>query len=183
MAKIFHLPGPEGLEAIEELLKRTKDLRDKQRLRAIRYGLLGTHTMKGIAEKVGVSRATIGSWSKTFREEGIAAVLRTEFDQRDRKGKVNTDVQELLKKELAEGRFKRAKEVRAWLEGKHGIVMALSGVYYWLGKVGGVLKVPCKTHARQDAVKTQVFKIEFAARPQTQGPFSEQIPISLCPAR
>lgn len=99
-------------------------------LRAIKYGLLGTHTMKGIAEKVGVSRATIGSWSTTFREEGIAEVLRTEFDQRGRKGKVNAEVQELLKNELTVGRFKRAKEVRVWLEDEHGIEMDLSGIYY-----------------------------------------------------
>ena len=32
------------------------------------------------------------------------------------------------------------------------------GVYYWLGKLGGVLKVPRKTHAKKDAAQAAEFQ-------------------------
>jgi transposase len=34
----------------------------------------------------------------------------------------------------------------------------LDGVYYWLGKLGGVLKVPRKAHAQKNADKTEEFQ-------------------------
>lgn len=55
-----------------------------------------------------------------------------------------------LQEGLQAGRWKRAKEIQQWLAQQHRKKMGLSGVYYWLGKLGGVLKVPRKTHAHQD---------------------------------
>ena len=42
--------------------------------------------------------------------------------------------------------------------------MSLKGVYYWLGKLGGVLKVPRKTHAKKDAAAAVEFKAELSGR-------------------
>ena len=52
-----------------------------------------------------------------------------------------------------------------WLQKEHGIEMRLSGVYYHLGKAGGVLKVPRKTHAEKDAAKAEAFQVDLAERP------------------
>jgi len=164
MAKKFKLVGPEELEAVEVALKRSRRPRDRQRLKAIRQGILGQSTMEEVAEKTGVSRATIGTWAQRFREGGIAKVLATGFHQRGCKGTLKEEVKAALKKELATGRFKRTKEAAAWLAAEHGIKAKLGTVYSWLGKVGGVLKVPRKTHARKDAAKAEAFKIELAGR-------------------
>ena len=40
----------------------------------------------------------------------------------------------------------------------------MSGVYYYLGKVGGGWKVPRKTHAKKDAAQAELFKTELAER-------------------
>ena len=50
---------------------------------------------------------------------------------------------------LKAGRWKRAKEIQAWLRQQHKTPLSLQGVYYWLGKLGAVLKVPRKAHALQ----------------------------------
>ena len=164
MSKRFKLVGPEELEEVEEALKKTRELRARQRLKAIRLGILGQSTMEEVAGKVGVSRATIGTWAKNFRAGGMAAVLQTAFEERGRKGAVNGEVQKQIREKLAAGDFKRAKELRNWLSKEHGIELGIKAMYYWLGKVGGVLKVPRKTHACKDAAAAAAFKVELADR-------------------
>jgi len=41
---------------------------------------------------------------------------------------------------------------------RHQVKLGLKGVYYWLGKLGGVLKVPRKTHAKKDAAQGAEFQ-------------------------
>jgi hypothetical protein len=52
---------------------------------------------------------------------------------------------------LQAGRWKRAKEIQSWLRQRHEKRLTIKGVYYWAGKIGEVLKVPRKTHAKKDA--------------------------------
>jgi len=134
MARKYVLIGPDDLEGVEKALKQNREGRDQQRLRALRQGVLGQSTMKEVAAKAGVSRATIGTWSQRFREGGIEAVLRTAFEQRGRKPRVSQVAQAELTEKLRTGSFTRAKEVRAWLSQKHGIDLSLEGAYYWLLK-------------------------------------------------
>ena len=42
--------------------------------------------------------------------------------------------------------------------------LTLKGTYYWLGKLGGVLKVPRKTHAKKDAEAAERFKAELSGK-------------------
>lgn len=66
--------------------------------------------------------------------------------------------------QLRLGKFRRAKEAQAWIKQRTNRALALSSVYTLLGKAGGVLKVPRKTHAIKDAAKTEAFKAELPAR-------------------
>ena len=164
MARRYQLVGKEDISEVEAAIKVERDYRTRQRLKAIRLGMLGEMTMAEVAEKVEVSRATIGTWSKAFRKGGIQAVIQSAWEKCGRKAQLNDKVQNALVAELAAGTFKRAKEAQAWLEREQGIKMGIKGVYYWLGKVGGVLKVPRKTHVRKDAVAATAFKSELADR-------------------
>jgi len=59
---------------------------------------------------------------------------------------------------LRQGRWKRAKEVQHWLRQRHEKRLSLDGGVLWLGELGGVLKVPRKTHAQKDADKADEFQ-------------------------
>jgi len=59
---------------------------------------------------------------------------------------------------LKAGQWKRAKEIQQWLRQQHQVQLGLKGVYFWLGKLGGGLKVPRKAHAKQDTVKAAEFQ-------------------------
>ena len=62
------------------------------------------------------------------------------------------------------GKVRRAKEAQAWITARTKVALALSSVYTLLGKAGGVLKVPRKTHAKKDAAAAETFKATLAER-------------------
>jgi hypothetical protein len=76
---------------------------------------------------------------------------------------VSQTLQAALREQLRQGRFKRAREAQKWLAGR-AARLALSTVYYWLGKAGGVLKVPRKTHAKKDVAKARAFRKKLPER-------------------
>lgn len=130
----------------------------------MKLGMQGGMTMEEVAAKTGVSRATIGTWTQAFKAGGIAGVLENALSRCGRKPRLDQPTQASLRKELAAGRFKTARQVQSWLGEEHGVELDLPAVYYWLGKVGGVLKVPRKTHARKDAAASEAFKTDLAQR-------------------
>lgn len=158
--------GPDGLERVEAAIAKEKRARERHRLETIRLGMLGQYTMAEVAERSRVSRATLGTWTQRFREGGIQGLLESRYSERGRKPQLGPEVIEELRGHLKSGRFKRAKEVRRWLEEEHAIRMGINGVYYWLGKSAGVLKVSRKTHARKDAAAGEAFKEELRERLQ-----------------
>ena len=124
-------------------------------------GMSETYTMEEIGQAVGRARSAVGRWAGWYRQGGAAGLLERKKPPGSAPS-LDEFLQIALVEGLREGRWKRAKEVRAWLVADHGIAMSLKGVYYWLGKVGGVLKVPRKTHARKDVAKSESFKSELA---------------------
>jgi transposase len=154
-----------GQERIGELEKAWKDKqseRSRKRLLVIR--LVVQHQLKAgqIAQVAGISRSVVFHYINKFAEAGVEGLLATHYPKGSR-GKVDEQSREALKRELAKGTFKRVVEAQRWLE-KRSIKLSLSTVYYHLGKAGGVLKVPRKTHANKDAAKTQLFREKLAER-------------------
>lgn len=135
MAKTFKLNKPELAEELERRLAEGGSGRDTKRLTALRLGMLGTHTLRQIGDVVGQSRSTIGNWMQVARNEGIAALLAS-HQGKGAAPKVKGKVLSELRHGLVRGRWKRSKEVREWLEERHGIRMGLTGARYWLKKAG-----------------------------------------------
>ena len=65
---------------------------------------------------------------------------------------------------LKEGRRKRAKEIQSWLRERHRTGLKLPGVYYWLGKLGRVLKATRKAHAQKDTALAEQFQRTLCER-------------------
>ena len=68
---------------------------------------------------------------------------------------------------LPAGQGKRAKEMQPWLRRQHQLQLGLKGVYYWLGKLGGVWKAPRTTHAKKDAAQAVEFQQQLCAKLQS----------------
>jgi|SRR5450631_928590 transposase len=157
MPKRFHLNRPDRAKEVIAALTDCEDVSDQQRLLAMRLACGGQLTAAQIAEQVGISRRQFFNWVGLLKADGVAGLLANNH----RGGpppKVKGKVLEAFQAGLKAGRWKRAKEIQHWLRSEHQVKLGLKGVYYWLGKLGGVLKVPRKTHAKKDAAKTAEFQ-------------------------
>ena len=157
MPKRFHLNRPDRAQEVIAALADCEDVSDQQRLLAMRLACGGQLTAAQIAEQVGISRRQFFNWVGLLKRDGVAGLLANNH----RGGpppKVTGKVLEAFQAGLKVGCWKRAKEIRHWLRSEHQVKLGLKGVYYWLGKLGGVLKVPRKTHEKKDAAKTAEFQ-------------------------
>jgi len=157
MPKRFHLHRPELAQRVATQLRTCQDVNDQQRLLAMRMAASGQFTAAQIAEQMGISRRQFFHWVNALKTGGVAGLL-----EREHGGGAAPQVRGKILEEflagLEQGRWKRAKEIQQWLEQRHHVRLALTGVYYWLGKLGGVLKVPRKTHVAKDAAQGVEFQ-------------------------
>lgn len=157
MPKRFHLKRPDLAGAVTTALADCQDVRSHQRLLALRMAASGQFTAAQIAEQSGVSRRQFFHWVNALKGGGVAQLLARAHgggQPAQVRGRALTELQEGLKT----GRWKRAKEIQQWLQQRHKTQLTVKGVYYWLGKLGGVLKVPRKTHAQKDADASAKFQ-------------------------
>jgi len=157
MPKRIHLNQPELAQAVVAALDKCQDIKDHQRLLAMRMAASGEFTSAQIAEQLAISRRQFFNWLTALKQGGVAGLLKRAHGGGARprvQGKMLAE----FKEGLIKGRWKRAKEIQRWLAQEHGVQLAGSGVYYWLGKLGGVLKVPRRTHAKKDAAKAIEFQ-------------------------
>jgi transposase len=163
MPKRFHLRQPDRAQAVADALGTCQNMADQQRLLAMRLAASGQLTAAQIAEQLGISRRQFFNWVSALKAGGVQGLLAREHG-----GGVAPRVQGQVLAEfqagLKAGQWKRAKEIQQWLQSRHQVKLGLKGVYYWLGKLGGVLKVPRKTHAQKDAAKAAEFQQELCAK-------------------
>ena len=144
--KKLKVTGPESPEAVEAAYRASAEKHDRERLLAIRLGQQGHSTLQEIGELVGRSRSTIARWVKAFRQGGIEGLLRRQH--KGRAGRVPASLQQALVEGLRQGRWKRAREIQAWLA-QRGSPLTCSGVYYWLYKLKASWKLPRKSHVKK----------------------------------
>ena len=137
MPKRFQLKRPDLAAAVTTALLDCEDVRSHQRLLAMRMAASGQFTAAQIAEQNGVSRRQFFHWVNALKAGGVAQLL-----ERDHGGgqpaRVRGSALTQLQAGLKAGRWKRAKEIQHWLHQRHETKLTVKGVYYWLGKLGGV---------------------------------------------
>ena len=164
MRSPVQLKSPADAARIESALREPIDKPWKQqRLQAMRMAAQGRWSLQQIADAVDAGRSSVAVWLKTLREQGFEALVTWQPGQ-GAPARISAEVQQLIVAGLAEGRWRRARDLQRWLQQEHALKLSLTGVYYYLGKAGGVLKVPRKTHAKKDAAQAQAFKEELAAK-------------------
>jgi transposase len=163
MARKLPQLGPTKAAELEAAWPEHTSAWARQRLMVLK--LVAQHVLSAeqIATAVGVGRRTVFRYLEKFQSGGVAGLL-----QREHKGGVKPTLagadREAFLVQLREGKFRRAKEAQAWIEARTKRKLTLTGVYTLLGKVGGVLKVPRKTHAKQDAAQAEAFKATLAEK-------------------
>jgi transposase len=163
MPKRFHLKRPDLAQAVVSALSDCKDVKAQQRLLAMRLAASGQFTAAQIAEQIGVSRRQFFHWVNALKRGGVECLLEREHGG-GKPAQVQGAMLGELRAGLQSGRWKRAKEIQQWLRQRHETKLSVKGVYYWLGKLGAVLKVPRKTHAQKDAAQSAEFQRTLCAQ-------------------
>lgn len=150
----------------------------RQRLLVLRLVAQHELTAAQIAAAAGVARSTVFRYLDKFLAGGVAGLLRREH----KGGHTPTlagDDHTAFVAQLRDGKFRRAKDAQAWIKARTRRALALSSVYALLGKAGGVLKVPRKTHAKKDADQAEAFKAGLAGRLAAASAGAEGRPVRL----
>jgi len=163
MPKRYHLKRPDLAAAVTVALADCQEVRSQQRLLAMRLAASGQFTAAQIAEQLGISRRQFFHWVNALKSGGVDQLLERAHGG-GQPARVRGPALTELRAGLQTGRWKRAKEIQQWLRQRHATQLTVKGVYYWLGKLGGVLKVPRKTHTHKDAAQSAAFQRTLCAR-------------------
>jgi transposase len=146
---------------LKEQIRAATDPRDKERLQVVSWATSGQHTLADLARLAGRARSTIQVWLDDFTEGGTAQLLEREAPPGKPSPVAGAKVQAQLQAGLQAGQWRTAGQVAAWLKETHGIQRAAKSLYYWLGKVGGALRVPRPCHVKQNPAAVAVFRAEL----------------------
>ena len=134
---------------LKEQIRAATDPRDKERLQVVFWATSGQHTLAELAGLAGRARSTIQVWLDDFTAGGLAQLLERAASPGKPSPVAGAKVQAQLQAGLQAGRWRTAGQVAAWLKETHGIERVAKSLYYWLGKVGGALRVPRPCHVKQ----------------------------------
>lgn len=143
---------------LAQRVKTEKNAVDRDRMRAVLMTTDGTRSIEEIARQLGRAKSGVQTWLDAFVEGGVEKLL----EHRKAPGKSSPmqagDVQKDLAAGLREGRWRTGPQMRAWLKKTHGIKLSQTQGYYWLGKLGGALKVPRPVHTKKDEALATDFR-------------------------
>jgi transposase len=164
--KLKLIIGAAQQEELRDARKANTDPRQRDRLQAIQLASTGRHTHEEIAQLLGRARSTIQLWLDHYEAGGLTRLL----ERKPAPGKASElqrpEVQAQLQAGLKTGRWRTAAQIAAWLAQTHGIKRAAGSLYYWLGKVGGTLKVPRPAHTEQNLAAQAEFKAHLLEKLQ-----------------
>jgi len=163
MARRLPELGERRLSELKEAWKSERRDWARQRLRVMRLVARHEHSAQEIADLMGVSRGTVFNYLRVFEEKGVEGLLQRDYGI-GRPGLIGGRLQRELVEKLRCGAFVQAKDAQRWLRECTGRTLSLNALYYHLGKVGGVLRVPRKTHMRKDEAQVAAFREEAAER-------------------
>jgi transposase len=142
-------------------------------------GLEGEKSYQEICAVLGRSLESVRKWFDAFRKGGVAGLLAKARGQTAPKSRLSEAAKRDLLTGLKEGRWRSAVQIRAWLKEAHGIEVAQSCVYKYLGKVQARLRVPRAVHIKKDPAAAESFKSSLADKLEALE-ISEGRPVRLC---
>jgi len=148
-------------QEIESRFRRTKDVRERERLEVLRLACTGQYTLAEMADETGRARSVVATWLTKFKREGLDAMLARAKPGASASPLHDGQIQADLQTEIAAGNFRTAKQLMGWLQKKHGVQLTLWGAYYWLRKCRAKLKVPRPVHLKKKPMAAENFPAEL----------------------
>lgn len=123
---------PSQQHELTELLRENTDPRICERLKFLKNGVGGHHTLEELAMLAGRSRSTIQNWLGKFQSGGLRGLLDRDAPPGRESPLAQPRIQRQLEAARRSGEVKTAADVVLWLEKRHKIKRARKSIYYWL---------------------------------------------------
>jgi transposase len=154
---------PEVAEQLRLASKAATKPRDKERLHAGLLAAQGVLSLDQIAQAVGRARSCVQTWLNNLSNGGVAGLLARKSPPGVAPA-LNKDQEQQLREQIAQGHYRTAKQLSAWIKEQWGVELQPGGIYYWLGKFKAVLRVARPQHRRHDEQKAAEFKFNLGQR-------------------
>jgi len=151
----------ESAEELKETMHHQTSSRFLERLQVLYWIKTNTvHSLQEIADQLGRSKSVIVNWLRTYRTQGLIALLEWNYHG-GRRSKLEGMILDALQQRLEDprGGFHSYKEVKHWLFEEHDLDMPYSTVHRIVHyQLGAKLKVARPVSIHQDEVKVVEFR-------------------------
>jgi transposase len=148
---------------LREASRQTASARDKERLQAGLLAAQGVLNLDEIAEAVGRARSCVQSWLDKLQQGGVSGLLER-GSAPGAAPALDPAQQQQLRAELKRGAHRTAAQIGKWIKEQWGVNLSPAAVYYWLGKLAAVLRVPRPQHRQHDAARAAEFRVALRER-------------------
>ena len=144
-------------EELRAASKTVTSAKDKERIQIGMLAVQGVLTLEQMAVAVGRARSCVQTWIDKLKQGGVAGLLER-GSAPGAAPALNAQQQEQLRAELARGKHRTGDQIGEWIKAQWGVELTRKGVYYWLGKLAAVLRVPRPQHRKHDEQKAAEFR-------------------------
>lgn len=155
------------LRRVERRLRGRATAARVQALRLLKSGV--ARSLAACATLVGHSPRQVARWWATYRQEGLAGLLRTPTYP-GKVSRLTPEARSDLEAAMAAGQIATLQDARTYLAQQHGIVYgSLNGVWQQLRKHGIKLKTGRRRHALAAAAAQEAFMAGFRGAAERGG--------------
>jgi transposase len=144
-------------ECLHALYRMEKDGTVRSRLHGL-WLLRTGRRLREVAAVVGVNYRTVQQWAAWYRAGGVSAVTAPRAGGHGQPARLSPEQQATVAEQVATGRFRTAREIRAWIVAEYGIEYQVSGVYDLLERLRCRPKVPRPLHVKADLAEQERWK-------------------------
>ncbi len=144
-------------EQIEAAWKLPQSDCASKRLLVVRMIAQHEHTLTEVMKVVGVYRQKVFTYRDKVMSKGVEGLLERDWNGARKPAVRGAVVEEFLER-LEGGKFRQARDAQSWVKKRRRKTLTESGVRQMIRRLGGKLKVPCKSHAKKDTKAAEHWK-------------------------
>jgi transposase len=154
----LHLDWHDDEPTLRRLYKQAQDHQDRTRLQAL-WLLRQGHSIKEVAQTVGVHARTVQDWVAWYRRGGVAEVLRHRHGGHGGKqGRLTQEQEAELKAKASAGEIRTIQDGVAWAREAHQVEYTYWGMRWVFDRLALRKKVPRPRSPKASAAQQQAWK-------------------------
>jgi transposase len=168
---------PQQRTEIEQRRRTAENRRIYQRLSTLLWIDEG-RTREQVAHLVGVSTRQVGQWLRIFRNKGLEPLCTLHY--RGDPGRLRPAQIEQLRRQIAQGGFHNAEQVRTWIEETFGVAYSKTGVKELLYRIGASFHKVSGFFGKADVKKQKQFVRKYRRHKREAGPKTRRYFVDAC---